>query len=1001
MARPTLAARATITIGFSSTYSLYATDGTFDAWDTLRKYCYGTLTAPGAPSAGISQNANYFYIQGKNADGTDNATYPVLLDVENMQDYMIGIYYGGNCDAPVSRFLSDNRPNNYYAVRRTSPQDVAFLPGGVPPTTRQLGKTRSEGFRFFAHDNEHTIVSGVSTGTPNQIDRNRVQDNNTGTQTTTLVGSDAAFNQLQFSNPQSMHLQLMSNPEYAQKFADRIQKAFFGNGVFTVAKNQARLQSRSDTISTAIIAESARWGNSLGRSLRTKTNWTTEINYLQNTYFPARTATVLGHLRAPGWFPAATNIGPTFSQYGGNISAGGYTLTITNVNAGGGTVYYTTDGSDPRLIGGGINPGAQTGTSVAITANTTRVKARVYLSGVWSPMTDETFAKVQSDLRVSEIMYNPGAVSPSEIAAGYADAEDFEFIELVNSGATAINLENCRFSVGIFYNFPAVSLAAGGRMVLVRNAAAFALRYPSVAIAGQFVGDLDDGGERLVLLDATGATILDFTYDNKWFDHTDGGGFSLTALSPTANSATLSTAAGWRASDANAGSPAVGDTAVAPGTIVINEVLAYPNGGGDQFIELRNLSGASVDIGGWYLSDDAANLTKYKIEAGSTVPANGYFVFTASGNFNNAGDAGALTLFTVNRKGGAVFLSSGVGAAAGGYREDVDFSGSAQGVSLGRYVRSDSTTNFVPLSIATSGAANSAPKVGPVVINEVHYNPSGNAAEFIELYNNSASPVALDGWSISEGVTFAFPNGTSIAGFGYLVVANGVPATVRAAYGIPVATPVLGPWTGSLDNAGETVRISRSGDPMPDTSIPLISVDHLKYGPTAPWPLAPNGNGPTLQRIDATTYGNDVVNWASFGQTAGHLNFDTDGDGIPDAWETANGLNPLDANDAALDSDGDSVSNLLEYLAGTNPQNAGSVFKVASVAATGVGGAFVVTFDAQAGRSYTVQYRTDLASGSWLKVADVPAGTAGPVQVTDSGSIGEPKRFYRIVAPAQ
>ena len=675
-------------------------------------------------------------------------------------------------------------------------------------------------------------------------------------------------------------------------------------------------------------------------------------------------------------------------------------MTIANPNAGGGLIYYTTNGSDPRLIGGAINPAALTDTSVSLTANTTRVKARVLTGGTWSPLTDEVFAKVQNTLRVSEIMYNPGPSSPSEVAAGYADAEEFEFVEFVNAGATPLNLEGCKLNIGLFYDFPAITLAPGARIVLVRNPAAFALRYPGVTVTGRFVGDLADGGERLVIYDATGATILDFTYNDKWVDHTDGGGFSLTPLDPLASSATLSTSTGWRASSAPSGSPGAGDTLPAPGTVKINEALCYPVGGGDQFIELSNTSGDFVDIGGWYLSDDAVNLTKYRIAAGTAIPPFGYVVLTASTHFNNAGDTGALVRFTLNRAGGDIFLSSGSGASAGGYRETEDFGAAEQGVSFGLYTKSTGT-DFVAQKTVTSGAVNSGPRIGAVVINELNYNPAGSGLEFIELYNTTPAPIALDGWKFIDGVTWTFPVSTTIPGYGYLVVVGGNPVTARASYGIPATVPVLGPWTGLLDNAGEMLRLGKPGDALPDTTIPYISVDHVKYDSVAPWPLAPNGSGPTLQRVDSWAYSNDVVNWTSFPATSGRLNLDTDGDGIPDAWEIANGMNSTDAGDAALDSDGDGSSNYLEYIAGTNPQSAASVFRVDSVAPTGPGGAFVVTFTAQANRTYTVQYRTSLVTGSWQKLADVAPASAGSVSVPDPASLGEPNRFYRVVAPSQ
>ena len=49
------------------------------------------------------------------------------------------------------------------------------------------------------------------------------------------------------------------------------------------------------------------------------------------------------------------------------------------------------------------------------------------------------------------------------------------------------------------------------------------------------------------------------------------------------------------------------------------------------------------------------------------------------------------------------------------------------------------------------------------------------------------------------------------------------------------------------------------------------------------------------------------------------VDLDSDGDGLPDAWETANGLNPENSDDASLDLDGDNISNLEEYVHNTNP----------------------------------------------------------------------------------
>jgi hypothetical protein len=125
-------------------------------------------------------------------------------------------------------------------------------------------------------------------------------------------------------------------------------------------------------------------------------------------------------------------------------------------------------------------------------------------------------------------------------------------------------------------------------------------------------------------------------------------------------------------------------------------------------------------------------------------------------------------------------------------------------------------------------------------------------------------------------------------------------------------------------------------------------------------------------------------------------NVDTDGDGLPDVWETAHGLNP-NVNDAALDPDHDGMSNLQEFVAGTDPQDAESYLRVAVVASQAGATLF---FNAISNHTYSVVYRTSAASGSWLKLADVPAlPTSRIASVVDTNALSV-ERYYRLVTPA-
>ena len=118
------------------------------------------------------------------------------------------------------------------------------------------------------------------------------------------------------------------------------------------------------------------------------------------------------------------------------------------------------------------------------------------------------------------------------------DSEEYEFIELTNIGGNAINLQNVAFTTGITFTFPSMTVVPGEHIVLVKNPAAFHSRYgESIPIAGVYSGNLSNSGERLVLLDASGQTIHDFTFlDDDWIPAADGGGYAMVVVD--ANAAT-------------------------------------------------------------------------------------------------------------------------------------------------------------------------------------------------------------------------------------------------------------------------------------------------------------------------------------------------------------------------------------------------------------------------------------------------------------------------------
>ncbi len=154
-----------------------------------------------------------------------------------------------------------------------------------------------------------------------------------------------------------------------------------------------------------------------------------------------------------------------------------------------------------------------------------------------------------------------------------------------------------------------------------------------------------------------------------------------------------------------------------------------------------------------------------------------------------------------------------------------------------------------------------------VVINEIMYNPAGGgeSLEFVELYNEEVVPFDLGGWYFSDGIDFAFPEGTVMSPRSYLVVCKDLSA-MRAAYGVSNLT---GPFGDTLSNGGERVELANSYGAV---------VRQVRYDDRYPWPAAADGTGHSLSLLSPHLESDSRESWGTspfIGGTPGRDNTST------------------------------------------------------------------------------------------------------------------------------
>jgi hypothetical protein len=660
--------------------------------------------------------------------------------------------------------------------------------------------------------------------------------------------------------PSGLHTKLVGHLQYRLDFADRVHRHLIApGGALTAAATVARWQKWQALLDKPIAGESCRWGDYRRDVhpyqdgtfvLYTRENqWLAECTRLTGTYFPGRPATLLSQIQSANLYPSAA--APQLRQntttgtiIGTSQVAAGSVVAMSNPG-GAGTIYYTTDGNDPHIYytpttGATITSVAPTAViySTPITINsTTTVKARILSStGVWSALNEATFSVglALPAVHITEIMYNP--------PGGNAH----EFIEIQNTGTAPVDLSGWFFQ-GVDFYFPfGTVLGAGGRMVLANNdgkTGAFGTQYPGIAVAGYFGGSMDNGGERLALLDATGRTIESVDYDDvsPWPTAPDGVGYSLERIDPQGNP---DDPFNWKASAVVKGSAGQPNSTLPAQNVELSEIQAV-GAAVNGFVELRNKTAVPVDISGWQILSPGG---LSPIPPGTSIPASGYHVATV---FGLPSPGGTVQVFT---------------SSAQSVRVDaVSWGNQVPGYTIGRI------GGVWQLCAPTLGSANAAAPVAPttsLALNEWLANSGPAETDWIEIYNKHATlPAALRGVFVKSSTQLDQIDALAfIAPGGWLqLFCDEKPGADQ----LDLTLPVEGTTLTLLDPSGtafDTVTFgaqieSVTQGRLPDGTGPVMAFNG-SASPGATNYLTPN-TGPLLNEVLAYNVNSDRAPWGT------------------------------------------------------------------------------------------------------------------------------------------
>jgi len=492
------------------------------------------------------------------------------LDFDNFFDYMLLNHWGLNTDWGV---------NNWYATRK-----------------REAGAK----FQFFSWDAEFTLAyfSDYYQGT--------------------------VYDQNVYAYPRYIFHQLMSNPKARMEFADRVQCHCFGDGALTAENTIEHYTQISEQTKNLAVAETARWGDMTGVQYTFNEHIKPTTEDILEHQLPNRSNDLIDFYRSREVFTHLSGV--EFSQNGGMLFPS-QSVFLTNPNVYG-EIYYTNDGTDPRMEDGSLSPTAILYQyPFSAVASVMEIKARVVqlapnpADNEWSAMCPKRFFIHQNlnSLVINEINYHPDSLCSN------GQGSELDYIELVNAGNHPVDLTDCYFSEGVKYTFPyKTKLNPDEYFVIAENADSFAVYY-GFKPDDQYGGALSNGGEIIVINDPFHHLIdlVELDDESPWDVGADGGGASLELLNTAWDN---NNPTNWfRANYACQGTPGAANSRqcdFVEERVVINEINYNSDNSADpgDWVELYNPMPYELDLSGWQFFDENNSFTfpdNISLEAGA------------------------------------------------------------------------------------------------------------------------------------------------------------------------------------------------------------------------------------------------------------------------------------------------------------------------------------------------------------------------------------------------